>query len=405
MLFLIAWRNIWRSKLRSLVIMFAIALGLWGGLFVIALSQGMVNQRMDALIETSISHLQIHHPQFADNQQVKWVIPKGQALIDSLRRLPEVRAAAGRTVVMGMVSSAAAGSGVQIDGIIPAAERQVSKIYEKITEGAYFDESVKRNPILIGKKLATKLKVNVRSKIILTLQDRHGNITAGAFRVVGIFETISSRFDEHQVYVRAEDLNHLLDTENAIHEIALILHDVEAVDPVATTLRTQLPALKVETWKETAPELDYINEIMNQTSSIFMLIILVALAFGIINTMLMAILERVRELGMLMAVGMNKFRLFSMILLETLFLAATGGIVGTLVSMGTVWLVARTGIDLSVFAEGLRDFGYDTVIYPVLAPEFYLEVGLMVFITAILSALYPAWKALKLHPAEAIRTI
>jgi ABC-type antimicrobial peptide transport system permease subunit len=136
---------------------------------------------------------------------------------------------------------------------------------------------------------------------------------------------------------------------------------------------------------------------------IFVMIILVALSFGIINTMLMSVMERVREIGMLMAIGMNKIKVFLMIMLETVMLSITGGIVGLLLSYIAIELTNRSGIDLSVFAEGLNSWGYSAFVYPELANFYYIQIGMLVFITAMFASILPARKALKFNPAEAVR--
>jgi len=163
--------------------------------------------------------------------------------------------------------------------------------------------------------------------------------------------------------------------------------------------------LLVEDWKTLAPELRLVIDSFSQTMYLFISIILLALTFGIINTMLMAVLERIHELGILMAIGMNKLSVFMMIMLETLYLAIIGGICGLLLAYGTIHLLGQTGIDLSAFATGLSSYGMDTMVYPALPDNQYLEIFIMIFIAAILSAIYPAFKALKLNPVQAIRKI
>ena len=138
---------------------------------------------------------------------------------------------------------------------------------------------------------------------------------------------------------------------------------------------------------------------------VFMLIILGALGFGIVNTMLMVILERTRELGMLMAIGMTKRRVFSMIMYETIFLALVGAVIGEVLSLLLIKYYGIVGIDLSSWAEGLETIGYNAITFPALEPIRYLQITAMVFVTGILASIYPAIKALKLDPASAIRTI
>ncbi len=404
MLLKISWRNVWRSKLRSSVIMGAIALGMWGGIFTLSLMFGMTEQRFNDSTRTEISHIQIHQAQFADNHEAKYIIPDGGQVLADIRGQAEVKFAAGRSVAMGMASSAAAGTGVTISGVSPNDEMQLTDLHTKIIDGKYF-EGVKKNPVIIGERLAKKLKVKLRSKIVLTFQNRDGVITAGAFRIAGVFKTVNSRFDEGQVFVRADDLAALTGTDGDIHQIALLVKDRRIIDDLAASLQAHYPALKVETWADIEPSLAMMDKMMNSTLYIFMGIILFAILFGIVNTMLMAILERFRELGMLMAVGMSKPNIFFMIVLETIFLAITGGMVGLAAAWSTIEYFANKGINLSLLAEGMASFGMSEILYPYLALEYYPILALMVLVTAIVAAIYPAVKALKLNPATAIRTI
>ena len=161
--------------------------------------------------------------------------------------------------------------------------------------------------------------------------------------------------------------------------------------------------LVVRTWEDISPVLKMLNEMTIQYSMIFVIIILVALSFGIINTMLMAIMERVREIGMLMAIGMSKVKVFFMITLETVFLSITGGILGLSISWILVEIMGISGIDLSSIADGLNSMGYSSYVYPELDLIYYGLIGLLVVVTAIFASIMPARKALKFNPAQAVR--
>jgi len=168
-------------------------------------------------------------------------------------------------------------------------------------------------------------------------------------------------------------------------------------------LKSEYPNFQTLTWTELMPDMKMMNESMEFMIYIFVIIILLALGFGIVNTMLMVILERVKELGMLMAIGMNKLRVFTMIVLETIFLSLVGGIVGIALAVGLTIITGKTGLDLSLWAEGLSSQGFDTMVYPTIGIDSVIIVTILVIITGILSAIYPARKAIKLNPAEAIR--
>ncbi|MGD9931928.1 MAG: ABC transporter permease [Mangrovibacterium sp.] len=191
--------------------------------------------------------------------------------------------------------------------------------------------------------------------------------------------------------------------ENACHEIAVFLNDNLLLDRVNTELTGKLPDLDIKNWREIMPEVYLLESSFNLTMYIFIGIILLALLFGIINTMLMAVLERTKELGMLMAIGMNKSRVFMMILLETVMLSLFGGMWGILLG----WLLnawfGMQGIDLGAWSAAYQSMGFDTLVYTHLPLSISLQIAWMVIVTGILAAIYPAIKALKLKPAEAVR--
>jgi ABC-type antimicrobial peptide transport system permease subunit len=162
--------------------------------------------------------------------------------------------------------------------------------------------------------------------------------------------------------------------------------------------------MEVLNWKKLAPDLALMTDMVQQFYLIFGIIILAALAFGILNTMLMVVLERTREIGMLTAIGMNKKKVFSMIMLESVFLSIIGGVTGMIISFLVIRLTSNTGINLSRYAEGFAALGYSADVYPRISAGFFGIVAVFIIITGILSSIYPALKALKLNPVEAIRT-
>jgi len=405
MLAAIAWRNVWRSRTRSLVILIAISLGIFAGVFFNAFMAGMMNQRVENVIKTELSHIQIHAPEYTETLELEKHISNGIEIRNTLLKNGSIEAVSNRLLTSAMLTSAETGAGVRVMGVVPEHERQVSNMHEKIIEGKYF-EGIKRNPILLGKKLARKLNVKLRSKLVLTLTQSDGTITYGAFRVAGIFESVNSTYDEMNVFVRKSDLSKLIQyDENICHEIAIYLNNHDAYKQIGEKISKLYSNLEVKTWVQLSPEMKMVEGSMAMYLYIFLVIILLALLFGIINTMLMVILERVKELGMLMAVGMTRTKVFFMILLETVYLSTIGGVVGALIGYGVSIIYETRGIDLSkLYGQGLAAYGYDPVIYTYITFDVVINVTIMVIITGIIAALFPARKALKLNPAEAIRT-
>jgi ABC-type lipoprotein release transport system permease subunit len=260
-----------------------------------------------------------------------------------------------------------------------------------------------RNEVLIGEALAQKLRLTTGKKLVITLSDRTGEISSGAFRIRGIFRTASQPFDETNIYIRRTDADRLGAMEGRVVEVAIRLHQDVETDAIAGIINQRFPELEVKTWRELSPEMELLVVTTGQTIYIFMGIIMLALAFGIINTMLMAILERTREIGMLIALGMARMRIFWMILMETLLLVLAGAPAGMIPAVLTVMYTRKNGIDLSVFSEVLSSFGWDTRVYPFLEVGMLLRVLGLVTLTALLSALLPAKRALRLKPADALR--
>jgi putative ABC transport system permease protein len=270
MLLLIAWRNIWRNRTRSLVVISSIAVGVCA----IALAVGFVNSMADSFIRDSINHdyahLQLHHPQFVQEPEARFSLSQGAGIGNSLQKNPAVKSYSERLLINGMIASSRANAGVQIYGINLEQEAAVTSLDSLLTAGTYF--TVKpRNAVLISRKLADRLKAELRTKLVLTFQDMDGEVVAGAFRVEGIFESPSPRLNEGAVYVRRQDLSPLLGADSLLHEVAVLLHKNEDVTATAQQLRHDWPQAEVKSWEELSPEL----KLMQQQSSVMMAFMLV----------------------------------------------------------------------------------------------------------------------------------
>lgn len=399
----IAWRNVWRNPKRSLVMIAAILLGLWAGIFVSALSFGMLKQRFIISIEQEISHMQIHHPDFLKDRDVKYGIREWEKLTKALGSDEEIKNYSGRTLVNGMLATASLTRGVNIIGIDPVAENNTTGLSNIVLNGSYFTGE-SRNQVLVGRKLAEKTKLQERSRLVLTFQNADGELVSASFRVAGIYQSANTMNDERNVYVLQSDLNGYLSNETIINELAVVGSDFEKISEAADRYKQQFPELSIRIWSEISPELSYMQEMVQTMLLIILAIILFALAFGLVNTMLMSVFERVRELGMLMAVGLNRRKVFGMIMFETTYLTLLGAAGGMLLGYLTMKLTGRMGIDLAkVGGDSLHDFGFPSLVYPHLDASFFMMLTLLVVITAFLTSIYPALKALRLKPAEAVR--
>ncbi len=403
MIWIISWRNVWRSKVRSLVIIVAVAIGIFAGVFSWAFYYGMVDQRMETAIKTEVSHIQIHQGKYLQNPDIANLIPDIKEKKERIDTMNVVHSTSVRIIQNGMVTSAETGSGITIMGIVAEEEKQVTNLFTKVIEGQYL-EGVKRNPIVIGHELAEKLNVKLHSKLVVTMQQLDGTMTSSLFRIAGIFKTSNSMFDETNAFVKAEDLRRITNMNNDQgHEIAVLLNENSAVKETVSHLSREFPGFDVKSWREIMPEVSLLERSMDVSMYFILIIILLALGFGIVNTMLMAVLDRVKELGMLMSVGMNKRRIFFMIMLETVFLSLTGGVAGIIVGYAVSAITSATGIDLASLSQGIERLGFESVVYPVIDIGIILKVTILVIITGLVAAIYPAIKAIKMRPAEALR--
>lgn len=422
MLLQLAWRNIWRSPTRSLVVMAAIALGVWAAFFMSGFASGMIRSYINNAVDYVISHVQVHHPEFKEDYEARYFIPASDEVAQQIQQLEQVVGVSSRAVVNGMIASPQSTRGIQVKAVDPASEAVVTRLVEKVIEGSYF-EGDRKNQLLISSRLAEKMKVKLRSKMVITFQDLDLNITAGAFRVVGIFDTGNGPYDEATVFVQRKDIDRLLTSDSGdgaisrltsnspdshvliAHEMAVLMESTESVDAVKETIQQANPELLVETYREISPDLRLYESQFQLINSIYLFIILLALIFGIINTMLMAVLERVREIGMLMAIGMNKVKVFFMIMLETILLSMAGLPLGLLLGHFTVAYFRNNGLSLTMYSDTLKQYGMSDIVYFDIDPSMYYIYPIAMAITAVLASIYPAYKAIRLRPVEAIRKI
>ena len=400
----ISWRNVWRNKLRSFVVIISVVFGLLGGIIIIAMSYGLNEERMNNAVETYLSHIQIHNKSFSEEYNIKHTIDNLEGIENAINNDSRVVSYSKRIILNGMLSNSNGSYGIQVKGVDPIEEVKVTNTYEKIIEGEYF-KSEKENTILVGKKLAERLNLKLKSKVVITFQDENYELTSLLYRVEGIFRSGNSRYDEANVFVKNVSITKNLPNFSGYHEIPILLTDIELRNQVKNDLISKNSNNLIEGWDDISKDLAYANEMLAAVLYIFMMIILSALSFGIVNTMLMAILERRKEIGMLMSIGMSRFKIFLMISFETMFLSIVALPIGLILSYSIVEYYSVVGIDLSIVEAGLENFGVGTRLYFKVPNQEYFIVAIMVFVISIISSIFPSVRALKINPVEATKTI
>lgn len=404
MLLKLAWRNIWRNKRRSQIVFGSIVVGIIATLFMNGFMNGMVYQMLDNQISSNISHIQIHKKGFNDNKIVQSFIPNYDLVEKELKRNPGVKSYSKRVITFGLISSARNSAGVYINGIIPEMEKDVSNIKESMISGSYL--TGKKQEIIIGKKLAEKLEVDIGDKIVVMSNTPDGTIGSEMFRIVGLFKTVSSSFDKSYIYIPITSAQSMLDIKNNIFEFAIITNDPQNVELTKSSILKNLnDDYEVLSYNDLLPLLIFQIETTKQSMWIFYIIIALALIFGIVNSMLMSVFERIQELGVLMSIGMKNRKIFFMIIWEAFILGLFGTIVGVVLGYLIVLPFQYWGLDFSIYSESLESFGLGAIIYPSISIEELISLLILIPFISIIAAIYPAIKAIKLEPINAMRYV
>jgi ABC-type lipoprotein release transport system permease subunit len=399
----IALRNVWRNPRRTGVVVSAVAVGIAGVVLTMAINYGMIYQMVENAIETELGHVQVHAAGFDQNPEIAVRLEGGGAdVVDAMSGIPGVTAWARRVRGEGFLMSPRSSAGVRVVGVEPEREAGVSVIADSTRSGAYLD-GVKRR-ILIGEKLARSLEVGVGDKVVLSVQDLAGDITGEALRVGGLYKTANGTLDGSTIFMRLDEGQALYGLGGAVSEVVAVVDGNERVDAVRDELAARLPGVEVRTWEELRPVLLYMVDVFDQQAIWVYVAVFVAMAFGIANVLMMAVYERIREIGIMMAVGMRADDLVAMVLIESMAVTALGLFLGFLGAVAGVWAL-QDGIDLSAFARGLESFGVGTRLVPVLRWDDFTIPMIVAMVTALIASLWPAVRAVSFRPAEAVRKI
>lgn len=403
-IFKISWRNIWRNPLRSLIVVTAIILGIVGSLFAMGFMNGMMDQYVNNRLKTHIGQIQIHSKTHDFEPDISNTIQNIESVKSNLDQNENIKAYTDRFLIDAFVSSAHGQSGVTLLGVDPKKEAEVLLVHSKFVEGTFLESDYKY-PVAIGSKLAQNLKLKLGSSLIIQFVKPDSTLTSKKFKVAGIFKSGDSRYDETTIYIPKEKAWKLAGQKDLVHEIVISLTQNADLNSISSEIAEVNPENLVQNYIERFPEMAYSIESMDMMMYIFMTIIILALLFGVVNTLVMSILERKREIGVLLAVGMTKVKIQRMIAIESLIYGIIGGPVGVFLGYLLILYFGHQGMDLSGMSEGMEAYGMESTIYFQLPTEYYFIYGFLIIIASIIGAWYPAKIATKLNPIEAIRSV
>ena len=405
MLTTIAWRNLWRNHRRSLIMLTAIAIGLWGMIWMTALMRGMVDQMIDSSIRTLSGHIQIHAEGFLDDPSIEHSLPPATdnpALL-ALLESPHVTHWSERIRVPAVIRSERDVLGVTLVGINPQQESGLSFIADSVTEGEYLEDAHDSH-ILVGRKLLERLETKPGRRIVLMSQDPDNNIAERGFRIGGIFDTELQATETSYVFTGIETARAMLKMGSGVSEISLLGPDYRNLEALAADVRMAAGKADTRTWLELDTYMASMLDVMDGVIVIWFGIIFLALSFGLVNTLLMAVFERTREIGLLQALGMPPANILFMVLVESVIMLLIGLLAGNLLSWLTI-LPIQDGIDISAVAAGLEWAGMSSTLLPAVKSSDVLLANAIVLVLGIAASLFPAWRASRKVPVEAITRI
>ena len=399
----IAWRNIWRNPRRTVVILIAIVIGIWAMVFLGALMRGMIVSMIDNGISTLTGHIQIHEKNYRDDPVVENSISDPEKVAAALEGpLPPGSQWTARVSVGAVASNARHSSGVTLVGIDPETEARVSFIGKAVTSGEYLKPDDDHG-VLVGRALLEKYETRIGHKLVLMSQDMDKEIASVSFKIVGVYDAEMESTEKTYVFITRSAAQKMLKMGGAVSEFSILLPENKGVEEIAEKITQALndPEYKVETWLQLKPILRAYFQIFDGYMMVWFVVVFIAMGFGIVNTTLMAVFERMREFGLLKALGMKPWRIIRSVVVETFFLLLIGLFLGNLISYLSA-LAASGGLDLSALAAGADFAGMPRIIYPVITAYDLITANLVVFVLGLLVSLYPAFKAAGFTPVEAM---
>lgn len=400
LLYTLAWRNVWRNRRRTLVILLALAFGIWSMVTLVAIMRGMIEQQVRNTISNLTGHIQVHAVGYRDDPAIDNSMPPPGPTMLKVLRGENVRAWAARVRVPAVVASERESAGVTLVGIDPEAEQGLSFIAQAVTEGRYLQSPGDRG-LLLGRKLAERLETSLGKRVVLMSQDIDNDIADRGFRVVGIFDANTEAAETRYVFVGRTLAQDMLKLGGLVSELALVEDDRQDLDATLQSLTNAAQGLDIQPWTKLEPLLVLTAKMYEATMLIWFVVVFLAMSFGLVNTLLMAVFERTREIGMFQALGMRPRFILSQVLLESLTLLMIGMAMGNVLAWATIAYLGD-GLNLSAFAKGLEWAGLSSVIYPLVAASDVITANLIVIVLGLIASLYPAWRAARYVPVEAI---
>ena len=407
---LIGWRNLWRNPRRTLIILTAIVIGIISMIVMSAFGRGIMEGMVRNSIDNLVGHIKIQNPQYRVDPAVENRIDQVNEIADKIREfLPEDGRLVKRLRLDGVLSTSREHAGVMIVGIEPELEENVSFIGRPLFKGTALDPD-DTNGLLIGQALLERLGLEIGKKVVLMSQDGAGEGRAKAFRIRGSYRTELRDTEKRYVFVNLHNFQELIGASDSATEIAVSLnlattYQTGRIEELVTMINEQLgnKELVANGWRELLPAIAAYIDMFDIYMLIWFIVVFIAMGFGLANTVLMAVYERMREFGLQRALGVRATGIIKSVMIEVVLLLLIGMALADFFSLFLVRVVFGSGIDLGAFGAGIEMWGISRVVYPVLSLKDIFMANGVVILLGLLVGLYPALHAARFTPVETMR--
>lgn len=398
----LAWRNLWRNPRRTVITLLVVSVGLWSILALAVVLEALSASSRDTTLKLMTGEGQIHAQGYRDDPTIAHVMSPPDRGLAKMLRTPAVQAYAMRVRVSAIVQSEYETLPVTLVGATPADERKISVIPAQITSGRYL-RAPDDTAIVLGRDLARRLKTRIGKRVVVMSENGDGHLAERAFRVVGIY-TGSRRAEDEFVFTGIRTAQTFTGIGDKISEIAFDSNDRTRLPDLIAELRRAAPNLDVQSWQQMAPLPYAVSAYVDLILAIWLGIAVSLVTLGIVNTQLMAVFERTREFGLLQALGMRPRLVLLEVALESMWLNSLGIAVGAAFAVASVGAFPN-GLDLGFLARGAEIFGGGHLIHPRVVVTEFVFYSLLVWSLGVLATLWPARRASKVSPIEAMGRI
>ncbi len=402
----LAWRNVWRNKRRTILTMLTILVGCAMIIFMNAFAKGGHDQMIEDAVSLNTGHIQIHEKGYWDARTIDYAFIPDSALLKRLRSDPRISGLSERVHADGLLSFRDTTAGAMIQGVDPDNERRVSSMHTKILPGGRYLRESDRTSIVMGEVLAKNLGAGVGDTISMISQGFDGSIAAEKLTIAGLFRSGNPEYDQALIIMPLRQAADTFSMMGYVHALTIRLTSSASTNAVINTIKGAFKSKDIEImgWDTLMPELVQFIVMDDIQAYIFDFILLMVVAFGILNTIQMAVFERTREFGVMLSIGTNPSQVVAMVLMESFFISLLGILLGVSAGYGLSYYFQIHPLDYSSYADEIAVWGISTTVYPADASMMNLSVtALLTLAAAMLFSVFPARRASRLNPIDAIR--